>query len=259
MSGSQGSAEKSPPEKNPVAKAIAEAMAGLQTQIVRRKLRELKLLEINARYMSPQEFDQLVENLRVDGKLTSVPLIYRDTVLSGNHRVSAAIKAGIDEGDCMEILTELPPERQVAIQLAHNAIVGKDDPNVLAQLYTSIGTLGLRKYTGVTDDMLQVTEEKMASLGVTRPKYEELVLIFLPEEKQAFLDQLRILEDTKRKQRDTVVGDLVDFDKLFEVLVRVKREKKLINNAVAIRVLAECAQLWLDHEKQSAGAAETKP
>jgi hypothetical protein len=243
------------------AEKVAASLAGLETRIVRRKLSELKLLpsEQNARYMTPQEFEQLVDNLRADGRLTSVPLVYRDQVLSGNHRTGAAVKAGIEDADVMEILTEIDEERQLAIQLAHNAINGKDDPNVLAKLYAKVQTLGLRKYTGVTDDMLQVSEEKMASLGITRPRYEELTIVFLPEEKDVFLELLQRLDD---KARQRIKGDVVvardeNFDRLFAAIVRVKREKKVINNAVAIRVLAELALRALDQELQSTPAAAT--
>jgi hypothetical protein len=228
-------------------------MANLETRIVRRKLAELKSLEVNARYMTPQEFEVLVENLRADGRLTSVPLVYRDRILSGNHRTAAALKAGIEEADVMEIVTEISEERQVAIQIAHNAINGKDDPNILAKLYAQIGTLQLRRYTGVTDDMLQCTEEKMASLGITRPKYEELTIVFLPEEKEVFLELLKRLEDGARNKLkgDVVVARAEQFDLLFAAIVQVKRQKKVINNAVAIRMLAELALKQLDQEKQS--------
>lgn len=218
-------------------------MANLETRIVRRKLKELKPLEENARYMTPQEFDQLVDNLRADGTLTSTPLIYRDIILSGNHRTAAALKAGIEEADCTEILTEIDEERQLAIQLSHNAISGKDDANVLAKLYGKLSTLGMRSYSAVSEDMLKVSEEKMASLGITRPKYEELTIVFLPEEKEAFLHVLGRL-DEKAKNRikgDLVVGHADDFDKLFAVIVQVKRAKKVINNAVALRMVAELA------------------
>jgi hypothetical protein len=231
------------------------ALKGLETRIVRRKLAELKPLETNARYMTPQEFDQLVENIRADGLLLGLPVIYRDKILSGNHRTLAARKAGIEEADVLEIVTEIDEERQLAIQLSQNAINGKDDPNILAKLYTSMSTLGLRKYTGVTDDMLKVTEEKMASLGITRPRYEELTIVFLPEEKEAFIQLLGRLEAGKGAMKnDLIVARAEDFDRLFGALVQVKRAKKVINNAVAIRMLAEMALRELDREKQSTDA-----
>lgn len=220
----------------------------VESKIVNVKLKELKLLEKNARYMTPQEFSQLVANIKHDGRLLGTPVVYRGTVLSGNHRVRAAIKAGITEADVIEIQTELDEERQLAIQLSQNAINGKDDPNILAQLYTSMKSLALKQYSGVTDDAFKCTDESLAALGVTRPKYEELTIVFLPEEKAAFIELIARLEAAK-KPRDVIVGNLDTFDALFDAIIRVKQEKKVLNNAMALRSLADLAIRQLDAEK----------
>jgi len=197
--------------------------------------------------MTPQEFSQLVANIKSDGKLLGLPVVYRGEVLSGNHRVRAALKAGIEEGDVLDIVTEIPEERRLAIQLSQNAINGKDDPNILAQLYTSIASLNMRQYSGLTDDAFKCTDEKLAALGITRPKYEELTIVFLPEEKTAFIDLVARIEASKKAQ--VLVGELATFNALFDAIVRVKQEKKVINNAVALRLLAELAVSALDAEK----------
>ena len=125
----------------------------IESRIVKARLRDLKLLEKNARYMTPQEFALLVDNIKRDGKLTSTPVVYRGEVLSGNHRVRAAIKAGIEEADVIDILSELSEERRLAIQLSQNAINGKDDETLLkainvarlkADEYSSWGWLAAR-------------------------------------------------------------------------------------------------------------------
>lgn len=197
--------------------------------------------------MTPQEFSQLVANIKHDGKLMGVPVVYRGEVLSGNHRVRAAIKAGIEEADVLDVLTELTEERRLAIQLSQNAINGKDDPNILAQLYTSLNSLEWKRYSGVTDDAFRCTDEKLAALGITRPRYEELTIAFLPEEKAVFIDLVARIEASKKAQ--VLVGELATFNALFDAIVRVKQEKKVINNAVALRLLAELAVSVLDAEK----------
>lgn len=58
----------------------------IETAIRRVALAELKLMEKNAHYMDPDEFTRLVNNIKKDGVLTSLPVVYRGTVLSGNHR-----------------------------------------------------------------------------------------------------------------------------------------------------------------------------
>ena len=81
---------------------------------------------------------RLTENLRRDGALSSAPLIYGDRIISGHHRVEAAIKVGIVEADCLSIEGDVDEWRLTAIQLSHNSLAGEDDPEVLRQMLESL-------------------------------------------------------------------------------------------------------------------------
>jgi hypothetical protein len=64
--------------------------------------RVILLLDKNARYMTQEMFENLVNNIKSDGGLSSLPLCYQEKdgrllVLSGNHRVQAAVHAGLEE------------------------------------------------------------------------------------------------------------------------------------------------------------------
>lgn len=196
--------------------------------------------------MTAAQFNQLVENLRRDGVLTSTPLIYRDEILSGNHRAMAAIKAGIEEADCLEIVSELTEQQRVAIQLSHNAIVGQDDVNVLSQLYAVLD-LDYKKYSGLTDEHFKIDEVDVAGLSIGNVKYQELVILFLPEEERAFIDAVKRLENDKRT-RNRLVGRLADFDLFFSAVTKIKSKKNIHNSAVALRVMAEIALEALEKE-----------
>ena len=150
----------------------------MQTRIIQVDPKRLKLLETNARYMRHEQYNRLVENVKRDGRLTSIPfaalwryytqedplpmdedggLVWE--VLSGNHRVMAAIDAGLTEIDCMVTEDPLPKPQRVAIQLSHNAIAGEDDPAILKQLYQEIGEVDLKLYAGLDDKMLALLDE----------------------------------------------------------------------------------------------------
>ena len=148
----------------------------LETEIITVDPRDLYLLERNARFMPERQFKTLVDNLRRDGCLTSLPLVIMDggrlKVLSGNHRTKASIAAGLATIQVMKIVGELPAERQVAIQLAQNALVGQDDPNLLRELYESLDVLEQR-YTGITDtDLGLLKDPDLENLRIVMPKYE---------------------------------------------------------------------------------------
>ena len=56
-------------------------------------------------------------------------------------------------------------------------------------------------------------------------------------------------KSTRAKKAHVLVGELATFNALFDAIVRVKQDKKVINNAVALRLLAELAVQQLDAEK----------
>jgi hypothetical protein len=147
----------------------------------------LKLLDKNARYMSHEMFENLVANIKRDGGLSSLPLCYREPdgtllVLSGNHRVQAATQAGIEQILVMVIDRELTREEQVAIQLSHNAIDGKDDPLLLKQLWDEIKQIDLKLYAGLDSETIKELEKiQFVSISEARLEYKEIKLLFLPE------------------------------------------------------------------------------
>lgn len=222
----------------------------MQTRIVRARLRDLRLLKKNARYMAEPEFNRLVENLKRDGVLTSLPLVYRGEVLSGNHRVQAAIKADIAEADVIEIVSELSEEQQRAIQLSHNALTGKDDPNILRDIYESL-SLDWQKYSAVYEEMFKLDEEKAVSLGVPIAKYQELVVAFLPEEREAFFEFATTLE-RRYKKAHVLVGEASSFDAFFDAVLAVKDGRHIGNTGTALRVMAEIVK---EHMAKEAAAA----
>ena len=104
---------------------------------------DLKLLEKNARYMKAEQFQNLVENVKKDGNLSQLPFCYREEdgrlrVLSGNHRVKAAIAAGVEQTMVLVAREPKDQDERLAIQLSHNAIAGQDDLLILKDLWESI-------------------------------------------------------------------------------------------------------------------------
>jgi len=171
-----------------VSKRKVENMRPIATRIERLDLRELELLELNARYMRHETYAQLVANIKRDGVLTSVPFAWLNPesgkylVLSGNHRVQAAIDAEVFEADVLVTDDELPEEHRIAIQLSHNALVGEDDPSVLRELYDRLD-VDLRVYTGLDDEQLGMIEQpSLASLTEANLEWQSIAFLFLPEE-----------------------------------------------------------------------------
>ena len=113
----------------------------VETRVVERRLADLRPSDKNARTMTAAKRERLVANLTHDGTLTSAPLVYQDRIISGHHRVKAAIAAGIEKAQVIEITNELPDDHLTALQLSHNSISGEDDPNVLQEMLADLSPL----------------------------------------------------------------------------------------------------------------------
>jgi hypothetical protein len=163
----------------------------MNTRVETLKLDEVELLELNARFMRHDTFQQLVKNVKRDGGLTSTPFAWKNpegkwVVLSGNHRVKAARAAGFTEAAFIVTEDELTEAQRVAIQLSHNSLTGEDDPATLKQLYESIQEIDLKQYAGLDDRTLELLEK----IGTeTAPgsmlEWTNLTFSFLPDEADA--------------------------------------------------------------------------
>lgn len=224
---------------------------------------EVRLLEKNARYMTNDQFRRLVENVKKDGGLSSVPFCIEDdkglTCLSGNHRVEAARAAGLSQILVLYTDQAMSQQQRVAVQLSHNALVGQDDPVILRDLYNEITDLALKTYSGIDDKALG-TLPKVSIEGLTEARldFRTLTFLLLPNEAE------RVKEVFERARvglaADIVhLGQLADFERLIDVLTKVRQSYDVHNSAVALclvldifeRHLEELAEGWWDEENDA--------
>jgi len=211
----------------------------------------LKLLEKNARYMKAEQFQALVENVKKDGNLSSLPLCYREKdgklrVLSGNHRVMAARQAGVEQVLVLVIADEKDMDERLAIQLSHNAIAGQDDLVLLKELWESIKDVQARMYAGLDSDTLKALQGiQFAAITEQRLRYKLTSFLFLPEELED-LDQL--LKETAAAFAGDVVylANLNTYDDFFELIVRIKKRCQIKNSAAAFLKLMELGRIGLE-------------
>ena len=204
------------------------------------------LLEKNARFMRADQYRRLVENVRRDGQLTSVPFAIkrgaRYLILSGNHRVQAAKDAGLAEVILLYTEQELTHDQQLAIQLSHNAIVGQDDLAILRELYNEIANVAMKEYSGLDDAALgQMEPPKLTPLSEDDLKARVVSIIFLPEE----VERAERVFDELLKQamgERTWVNRFADYDRFLDALAAVKQRAGVKNTATAFGLLLDIAE-----------------
>lgn len=219
----------------------------IETKTYKADLTKLKYLDANPRYMTPSQFKRLVENLKHDGVLTSAPLVYKGEVISGNHRVQAAIEANITEADIIEITSELTEQQKKAIALSHNSIAGQDNLSLLQDYYDSLDSF-FKEYSGLSDDSFKVEDIDISSLSVGAPQYQQLLILFLPEEQETFMDLLKQIG--KKQESIKLFGSMDDFDTFFDAVTKAKKIMNIHNSAVVLRTMAQLTLQKLEEMQQ---------
>lgn len=164
--------------------------------------KSLQLLRENARYFKKDEFKQLVDNLKNDQRLSGTPLCHvlengALEVLSGNHRVKASIEAGLQFIFVIVITENLAKNKQIAIQLSHNALAGVDDCQILADLWAKIDDIKEKAYAGLSSDTLQELQHvKLQTFSTPQPKTKHIVFAFTElemEHAEKVMDELSLI------------------------------------------------------------------
>lgn len=231
---------------------------------VRVAVRELDLVllrgsEQNAHHMPAHVFNQLVKNIQRDHTLTSVPLVVPEgeafRIISGHHRVSAAVQAGLSKAWVMVVEGEVTRERLVAMQLSHNSLVGEDDVVKLREMWLGL-PLVEQLYSGVTDDDFKMLGDlpDLPNLKIGTGELVQLTFSFAEQDGEKVLAALR--SSCRAKKRTThLIASAELFDVFFDALVEVKERKDIINSSVAIVVMAELAMRQLAADEREAVAA----
>jgi ParB-like chromosome segregation protein Spo0J len=226
---------------------------------------DFELIEKNARYMPNEMFKNLVSNIKKDGGLTSVPYCYKNSngkyrVLSGNHRVMGAKEAGLQ--NVLVLYTDKPLSRkeQVAIQLSHNAIEGKDDPVILKALWEEIDDVGLKYYAGLDDKTLDKLEQtSLKALSEVDLSFKTLTFIFLESE-------VSRVDDVFKRAIEEAHGDFKriaraqEFERLIDATAKAKSAYNIKNSAVALQLVLDIFEQhiedlqngWLNEEEDNA-------
>ncbi|MFD3848161.1 ParB N-terminal domain-containing protein [Streptomyces microflavus] len=218
-------------------------LPALRPHLARRNPRTLTPLAVNARFFRKEEFDRLVENITRDGCLTSVPLVYaggeypegEELILSGNHRVQAAIVAGLDEVDVMVIDEHLDEQQLISIQLSHNAITGEDDPATLKALYDQLDDVDWRAYSGLDDEQLGLLAEVNAEgLSEANLDFATVQLTFLPPELEAAREAF---EASRFGANETWLAARADYQQTLDTLASTHSAHKVNNVTTALHAI----------------------
>lgn len=227
----------------------------METEIIKINPRDIKLLEVNARFMKPEEYQKLVANIKKDGQLTSVPFCFYNEnnqieVLSGNHRVLASIDAELNEIEVMLCKDKLSKDQALAIQLSHNSISGQDDEELLRKLYGELESLEFKEYSGLTDEFINFCKEVEKDFKVPNLSYQALNLLFLPEETKEIKEVLEIISDLLNTNH--ILTSMKDYDEYLGTTTTISKCLNIKNPSTTFLAMIRLVKENMDKLKEIA-------
>lgn len=212
----------------------------------------LREQDVNSRVLAGEKFERLVQNIARDARLESMPLVTpvvgreQFDIISGHHRTRAARKAGVMWVYVLAFNEPLTRARLRGTQLAHNAINGRDDAQVLAELYASIDDVAEKVASGVTeDDIAAALKQVRVDEVVVEPDYEVLQVVFLASAKRSFDDVVGLL-NTPFGVGEVAAEALPHFDNFRAAVRKVSEEANVRNLAGIFLKLGHFARSFIE-------------
>ena len=209
---------------------------------------------VNAQVMAAEKFDQLVANIKARGKPESLPYCAWPNgegyieVVSGHHRLRASRVAGLKT--VAVLVDTMPMTRSLltAKQLAHNALTGESDQQVLRRMLEQIDTVDDMLATGLDHDLLPLPESPdKTNLTTPSPdlQWKNVTFTFVPHQ-LAGLDQLIASIDGRPDLLG--VAPIEWFDEFAKAVARFGRVRDIRSVGTTIATLTRLAQKEIDNE-----------
>ena len=217
------------------------------------QLSDIKLVKKNAHFMSNDTFNALVNNIRRDGQLSSVPFCVKHkdgtyTVVSGNHRTQAAKMAGLTSIHVMYIEEEnTTNDWLLATQLSHNSIVGQDDAELLKQLLDEITDVALKEYAHISNEVLDSVKDINYTVEMPNNEVVPVILMFVDTQKVQFDRIMDVLENYSEKELSNLtLLDMETMKRLNDVSTKVSAKYKIKAQALSICKMLEIVDDYLE-------------
>jgi hypothetical protein len=146
--------------------------------------------------------------------------------------------------------------RIIAKQLAHNALVGVDDPDLIRTLLAEIDNPDDKLATGLPAAVLEGKEEaEVASMFAPRIDfdYRTVSFAFLPHQQAELEKLIGLLEG---RQDLVVAAPIEQYDDLLKVAARFARLKQVRSGATAITLMVRLALEELEAAEAESEASE---
>src|SRR3989475_974076 len=216
----------------------------------------LREQDVNARSMTKEMLERLTLTIGRDRRLESMPFVAKTgrglEIISGHHRVRAATAASISEMFVLVDVTGLSRSQIAAKQLAHNAIEGQDNEQLLAEIYRQIEDAE-SKLEAFVDQKLDIELPKVKIEGLDiEMDFKTVLLIFLPRVKERLDRALEYLRSSGQRLDGVYIAAESDDAPL-------ERAVRKINEEYDVRVVADIIGKLADLALEACGVSVEDP
>ena len=206
--------------------------------------------DINARIMKKEMQDQLTTNIKNRGQLESLPLLVeKDGVLeiiSGHHRIKSAREAELKEIVAIIDVSGLSRSKIAAKQLAHNAISGFDDQDVLKEICKMLDDVDDMLESFIGKDILEEPLEQYDKLlsPAVQFDFKNITFSFLPHQVK---DMEALVENLESSATEIIgVAPYEQCKQFIETLARYQKFSDIRNVGAAIHSMIESVTEKMD-------------
>ena len=212
------------------------------------------LLEKNAHYMEKGMFEKLTYNIAEDGFLSQLPFAVlqennKYLIISGNHRVKASMKAKLPY-ILILFIQDADKDKQIAYQLSHNALVGKDDQNMLKEIFQEIKNLENKEFSGLNDNsFIDESKIKFSTINDADIELVEMKFLFTKARSKEVAKILDRIEKLPESELTRLIN--IDFEDYIRVMTEIKKKSGIKSNTVAFNFMVELCERYLIDENIS--------
>jgi hypothetical protein len=233
-----------------MAKFITNAGENLELWVVSPS--EVMEQEINARVMPPEMFKRLQKNMQSENRMESVIFGVKKkdsfTVISGHHRLRAAIAAGIKEILFLADTRDLPISKIRAKQIAHNAIDGEDDEETLKRMLEQIDNIDDLLESYVDPELVSIGEPQEINLDDISVEFpwRYISFVFLPHQSERFNELCDMLPDS-----EDLVGivSMDVFDEFKDTLLRIGKADNIRSVGAIVSRMVDICHEYLNEKE----------
>jgi uncharacterized ParB-like nuclease family protein len=190
---------------------------------------ELTEQDLNARYMSDEQFKSLTKIIEREKRLESLPLICKYNgkyyIVSGHHRIRACRASGVKTIYVLYESKILTLEEMRYKQLYHNSLSGRDDKQIIDMMIEEIDNKLLLLDLCIEDIKIDTFEEITDDLKIDKEESKKMLFIFLKNRYEQINDIISDIMQTIII--DNVDCSLVGADKTYNLIIdSIKKIKK---------------------------------